>query len=77
MASQLLEQVLNGAARSARSQQALSVNKMMRSQLVLDPCQTGREARALDETLHQLIVGQDEAIDQIVNICLLYTSRCV
>lgn len=40
----------------------------MRSQLVLDPCQTGREARALDETLHQLIVGQDEAIDQIVNI---------
>lgn len=36
--------------------------------MVLDPCQTGREARALDETLHQLIVGQDEAIDQIVNI---------
>src|SRR5688572_1929323 len=40
----------------------------MRSQVVLDPCQTGREARALDETLHQLIVGQDEAIEQIVNI---------
>ena len=39
----------------------------MRSQ-VLDPYQTGSEARALDETLHQLIVGQDEAIEQIVNI---------
>ncbi|MCC6295007.1 MAG: ATP-dependent Clp protease ATP-binding subunit [Bryobacterales bacterium] len=39
----------------------------MRS-LVLDPCQTGNEARALDETLRQLIVGQSEAIEQIVNI---------
>lgn len=68
MASQLLEQVLTGAARSARSQAALYGNKTMRSQVVLDPCQTGREARALDETLHQLIVGQDEAIEQIVNI---------
>ena len=40
----------------------------MRSQVVLDPCQTGREAKALDETLRRLIVGQDEAIEQIVNI---------
>lgn len=39
----------------------------MRS-LVLDPCQTGNEARALDETLRQLIIGQNEAIEQIVNI---------
>jgi ATP-dependent Clp protease ATP-binding subunit ClpA len=34
----------------------------------LDPSKTGREAQALEQTLQRLIVGQDEAIQQIVNI---------
>ncbi|MGH9632186.1 MAG: AAA family ATPase, partial [Bryobacteraceae bacterium] len=34
----------------------------------LDPSKTGREAESLEKNLHRLIVGQDEAIQQIVNI---------
>jgi ATP-dependent Clp protease ATP-binding subunit ClpA len=34
----------------------------------LDPTQTGSEAERLESDLHQRIVGQDEAIQQIVNI---------
>jgi ATP-dependent Clp protease ATP-binding subunit ClpB len=34
----------------------------------LDPTQTGSEAEKLESDLHQRIVGQDEAIQQIVNI---------
>jgi len=36
--------------------------------LRLDPQRTGREASALEADLRQMIVGQDEAISQIVNI---------
>ncbi len=34
----------------------------------LDPTRTGRDAESLDQSLRHLIVGQDEAIDQIVSI---------
>jgi ATP-dependent Clp protease ATP-binding subunit ClpA len=34
----------------------------------LDPNKTGRDAESLDGNLRKLIVGQDEAIEQIVNI---------
>ena len=34
----------------------------------LDPAQTGNEAEKLESDLHKRIVGQDEAIQQIVNI---------
>ncbi|MBM3810492.1 MAG: ATP-dependent Clp protease ATP-binding subunit [Acidimicrobiia bacterium] len=40
----------------------------MRSAIALDPSKTGKEARVLEETLQRLIVGQEEAIEQIVNI---------
>src|SRR3984893_8430987 len=33
---------------------------------LLDPTKTGRQARNLEEELRQLIVGQEEAINQIV-----------
>ena len=33
---------------------------------VLDPSQKGRQAEDLERQLHRLIVGQDEAIHQIV-----------
>jgi ATP-dependent Clp protease ATP-binding subunit ClpB len=41
---------------------------MVRSNKKLDPSQTGRDAEKLQSNLRNLVVGQDEAIDQIVNI---------
>lgn len=44
---------------------------------VLDPGRTGREAAELEAGLRQLIVGQDEAIAQIVNVYQMYlTGLC-
>ncbi|MBL8174158.1 MAG: ATP-dependent Clp protease ATP-binding subunit [Bryobacterales bacterium] len=40
----------------------------------LDASRTGREAESLDRRLRQYIVGQKEAIDQIVNIYQLYLT---
>lgn len=41
---------------------------MVRLNAPLDPSKTGREAEQLDRDLRKLIVGQDEAVEQIVNI---------
>jgi ATP-dependent Clp protease ATP-binding subunit ClpA len=41
---------------------------MLRMNKRLDPGQSGSEAEKLNANLHKRIVGQDEAIDQIVNI---------
>jgi len=41
---------------------------MVRSNIPLDPAKTGREAASLESNLRRMIVGQDEAIQQIVNI---------
>jgi len=41
---------------------------MVRLNAPLDPSKTGREAGQLDRDLRKLIVGQDEAVEQIVNI---------
>ncbi len=40
----------------------------------LDPTQTGFEAEKLLSDLHRRIVGQDEAVDQIVNIYQMYLA---
>jgi ATP-dependent Clp protease ATP-binding subunit ClpA len=40
----------------------------------LDPTKTGREAEALDQSLRRCIVGQDEAIQQIVNIFQMHLT---
>lgn len=40
----------------------------------LDPTRTGRDADRLDQNLHKRIVGQDEAIDQVVNIYQTYLA---
>src|SRR5256714_12999026 len=45
-----------------------AVDKMVRLNIPLDPAKTGRDATQLDAGLRRMIVGQDEAIDQIVNI---------
>src|SRR5215469_11837277 len=42
--------------------------KMPRLNKFLDPTQTGIEAERLEADLRKRIVGQDEAIEQIINI---------
>ncbi len=42
--------------------------------MVLDPSKTGREAADLDARLRRLIVGQDQAIDEIVNIYQMHLT---
>jgi ATP-dependent Clp protease ATP-binding subunit ClpB len=41
---------------------------------VLDPTRTGKDAESLERTLLRLIVGQDEAIEQIVNIYQMHVT---
>lgn len=45
-----------------------AVEKMTRLNITLDPGKTGRDAMSLETNLKRMIVGQDEAIQQIVNI---------
>ncbi|HLH00599.1 MAG TPA: AAA family ATPase [Bryobacteraceae bacterium] len=47
---------------------------MLRLNVPLDPTKTGREAEALELNLCRMIVGQDEAIQQIVNIYQMYLT---
>ena len=58
---------LNAPQQTSTSQQR-SVNQK------LDPTRTGRDAVGLEGGLKRLIVGQDEAIDQIVNIYQMYVT---
>ena len=45
--------------------------------MALDPSRTGREAESLENSLRRLIVGQDEAVQQIVNIYQMHlTGMC-
>ncbi|MEO8100745.1 MAG: AAA family ATPase [Acidobacteriota bacterium] len=48
--------------------------KMVRLNIPLDPAKTGRDAAQLETGLRQLIVGQDEAIQQIVNIYQMHLT---
>ena len=47
---------------------------MAQLNLALDPTRTGREAEALEQSLGRCIVGQDEAIQQIVNIYQMHLT---
>src|SRR5690242_20170861 len=47
---------------------------MLRVNVPLDPTRTGREAEVLEGNLKRLIVGQDEAIEQIVNIYQMHLT---
>src|SRR5450432_3724164 len=47
---------------------------MLRVSVPLDPSKTGREAGVLETNLKRLIVGQDEAIQQIVNIYQMHLT---
>jgi len=47
---------------------------MARVNVPLDPTKTGRDAEALEVGLRRMIVGQDEAVQQIVNIYQMYLT---
>ena len=47
---------------------------MMRLNIPLDPTKTGRDAESLETNLKRSIVGQDEAIEQIVNIFQMHLT---
>ena len=47
---------------------------MSRLRKVLDPARTGKDAESLERTLHNLVIGQDEAIQQIVNIYQMHVT---
>src|SRR5450631_1231569 len=51
-----------------------AVDKMVRLNIPLDPGRTGREAISLEGGLRRMIVGQDEAIEQIVNIYQMHLT---
>lgn len=51
-----------------------AVNQMVRLNIPLDPGKTGREAVTLEDSLRRMIVGQDEAIQQIVNIYQMHMT---
>src|SRR6201987_2156789 len=55
-----------GAMRPIRS--ARKVADMVRLNIPLDPGKTGRDAQPLERGLRRMIVGQEEAIQEIVNI---------
>jgi len=59
---------LNAPQQTSTTQQQRSVNQK------LDPTRTGRDAIGLEGGLKRLIVGQDEAIEQIVNIYQMYVT---
>ena len=40
----------------------------------LDPTQTGRDAEKLERGLHKRVIGQNEAIDQIINVFQTYLA---
>ena len=46
----------------------------MSTRVELDPSKTGPQAQSLDETLRRLVVGQDEAVGQIVNVYQTYLA---
>jgi ATP-dependent Clp protease ATP-binding subunit ClpA len=47
---------------------------MVRLNIPLDPTRTGRDAESLEANLKRYIVGQDEAIEQIVNIFQMHLT---
>jgi hypothetical protein len=48
---------------------------MLRVNVSLDPSRTSRDAGVLETNLQKLIVGQDEAIQQIVNVYKMYQTK--
>ncbi len=52
----------------------LEVLNMTRMRVPLDPTKTGKEAETLESNLKRLIIGQDDAIQQIVNMYQMHQT---
>ncbi len=75
MALGLPESLWKGEARQAASRSGRrTVEKMERLNIPLDPGKTGRDAQSLETGLRRMIVGQEEAIEQIVNIYQMHLT---
>src|SRR5689334_18212706 len=74
MALGLPESLWRGEPRQAAPPRRKAVEKMVRLNIPLDPGKTGREAVSLETSLRRSIVGQDEAIQQIVNIYQMHLT---
>lgn len=75
MAIGLPENLWKGAGRQpAPRSPRKAVDKMIRLNIPLDPVKTGREAISLETNLRRMIIGQDEAIEQIVNIYQMHLT---
>src|SRR5467141_4105026 len=66
--------MVNGIAVASHFYVGEGGSKMVRLNKVLDPTLTGRDAEDLESSLRRKIVGQDEAIEQIVNIYQTYLA---
>ena len=60
------------ASRNGSSRKA--VDRMERLNIPLDPDKTGRDAQSLEMGLRKMIVGQEEAIQQIVSIYQMHLT---
>src|SRR3977135_1256294 len=74
MALGLPESLWRGEPRQTVHPTRKAVEKMVRLNIPLDPAKTGRDATQLDTGLRRMIVGQDEAIQQIVNIYQMHLT---
>src|SRR5712692_3328693 len=72
----LAENFWSGETRPAGSVRVSrkAVDKMVRLNIPLDPGKTGRDATQLESGLRRMIIGQDEAIEQIVNIYQMHMT---
>lgn len=52
----------------------IALDKAVTEAVTLDPTRTGRDAEGLDANLRRLVVGQPEAIEQIVNIYQMHLT---
>src|SRR5579862_274447 len=74
MALGLPESLWMGELRQTAPPRRKAVEKMVRLNIPLDPGKTGRDATQLETGLRRMIVGQDEAIQQIVNIYQMHLT---
>src|SRR5271169_500636 len=74
MALGLPENLWRGELRQTAPPRRKAVEKMVRLNIALDPAKTGREASTLETGLRRMIIGQDEAIQQIVNIYQMHLT---
>src|ERR1700685_2712474 len=74
MALGLPDKLWKGVGSRTGSFNRKAADKMVRLNIPLDPAKTGREASTLESGLRRMIIGQDEAIQQIVNIYQMHLT---